>query len=117
MATNIKEIISKCCSAPVSLGGESEFNGDIGTYYYVCTKCNLACDANSTQIGGNHYQSKTIQPWEAMESWFTNEEFVGYLKGNILKYIIRYKDKGGVEDLKKAQHYLAKLTEILEERL
>ena len=38
-------------------------------------------------------------------------EFLGYLRGNVIKYISRYKDKGGVEDLRKAQHYLTKLIE------
>lgn len=37
---------------------------------------------------------------------------IGYLEGNIIKYISRYKEKGGVVDLYKAQHYLDKLVEV-----
>jgi hypothetical protein len=48
-----------------------------------------------------------MQPWDYIIS---ND--LGYLEGNIIKYITRYKNKGGVEDLKKAQHYLSKLIEI-----
>ena len=70
--------------------------------------------ANDVQIGGNHYKSKKIQPWDAMAEWMTHEEFVGFLRGNAIKYMARARDKGGVEDYKKARHYLDKLIEITE---
>jgi 3-dehydroquinate dehydratase len=60
------------------------------------------------QIGGNHYV-KAIQPWDAMQSWMTSMEFKGFLRGNVIKYVARYKEKNGVEDLEKAMHYLDKL--------
>lgn len=66
--------------------------------------------ADSYQVGGSHYQ-KAIQPWDAMEAWMTHDEFCGYLRGNVIKYVARYREKGGVEDLKKANHYLVKLIE------
>lgn len=62
--------------------------------------------ANSTQVAGSHYKNKTIQPWDYIVS-----NNLGYLEGNIVKYVSRWKDKGGVDDLKKAQHYLIKLIE------
>ena len=68
--------------------------------------------ANKTQIGGTHYTTKSIQPWEAMQAWMSEEEFCGFLRGNCLKYLVRYKDKGGVEDLRKARHYMDKLIEM-----
>ncbi|HEY6019154.1 MAG TPA: DUF3310 domain-containing protein [Candidatus Paceibacterota bacterium] len=64
------------------------------------------------QVGGTHYASKSVQPWHAMEAWMTHEQFAGYLRGNAIKYLARCDDKGGVEDLQKAQHYLAKLIEF-----
>ena len=67
--------------------------------------------ANETQIGGTHYKDKTIQPWDAMEAWMSKEAFQGFLQGNAIKYLARWKDKGGVEDLRKAQHYIQKLIE------
>lgn len=70
--------------------------------------------ASNRQVGGDHYRQKTIQPWTAMESWMTREEFEGYLRGNVIKYIARYKDKNGIEDVYKARHYLERLTEHLE---
>jgi len=68
--------------------------------------------ANETQVGGTHYTTKSIQPWEAMQAWMSEDEFCGFLRGNCLKYLVRYKEKGGVEDLRKARHYLDKLIEM-----
>lgn len=67
--------------------------------------------ANSYQVAGDHYVSKTIQPWDAMQAWMTPEQFAGFLRGNAIKYLARCDDKGGVDDLKKARHYLDKLIE------
>ncbi len=69
--------------------------------------------ADMQQIGGEHYTSKRIQPWSAMEAWMTPEEFKGFLKCNIIKYIARERDKGGIEDVLKARHYINKLIEVM----
>ena len=69
-----------------------------------------------TQIGGEHYRAKAIQPWDAMTAWMSREAFAGFLNGNVIKYICRYRDKNGVEDLKKARHYLDKLIEVESEQ-
>lgn len=62
--------------------------------------------ANDLQVGGTHYQ-KAIQPWDYI---IAND--LGYLEGNIVKYVSRWRDKGGVQDLRKAAHYLQKLIEV-----
>ena len=72
--------------------------------------------ANELQVGGDHYRSKKVQPWDAMESWMSPEQFEGFLRGNVIKYIARYKDKDGLKDVQKARHYLDKLLECLEAR-
>lgn len=59
----------------------------------------------------NHYRTGKTECIVAMEEMLSTEEFIGYLRGNIYKYTYRYKDKNGVEDLKKAQWYLNKLIE------
>jgi hypothetical protein len=69
-------------------------------------------EARQHQVAGEHYTSKDIQPWDAMESWMTEEQFKGFLLGNVIKYIARFQDKGGRIDLQKAQHYLDKLMEM-----
>lgn len=61
-----------------------------------------------------HYEILAIEPWEIMERNFTTEEFVAYLKGNIIKYTLR--DKGqALTDAQKIKHYAEKLIEVLEE--
>lgn len=59
------------------------------------------------QVKGNHYKKLKIQPTEFI---FRND--LNYLQGNIIKYICRYKDKGGKEDLEKAKHYIDLLIEL-----
>ena len=68
--------------------------------------------ARHTQVSGTHYSDKTIQPWDAMEAWMSPEQFKGFLRGNVIKYVARCDDKGGVDDLRKALHYLEKLIEL-----
>lgn len=64
--------------------------------------------ANTKQIGGEHYkQFKGMEPWDVITGWN-----LGYLDGTALKYIARWKHKGGVEDLKKAIHFLEKAVEV-----
>lgn len=63
-------------------------------------------ETDKIQIGGDHYK-KSIQPWD-----FIIANDLGFLEGNIIKYITRWKDKGGVEDLQKARHYIDKLIEV-----
>ena len=63
--------------------------------------------ANNHQEGGDHYKTMAIQPWDFI---ITNK--LGFLEGNIVKYVCRWQSKGGIEDLKKAGHYLTKLIEV-----
>jgi hypothetical protein len=71
--------------------------------------------AEQKQIGGNHYITKSVQPWQAMEAWMSKDQFSGFLSGNAIKYLARCDEKGGVLDLKKARHYLDKLIELHDE--
>ena len=59
-----------------------------------------------------HYNTGSVECIEAIKASMSDTEFEGYLKGNAMKYLWRYAYKGKpVEDLKKAQWYLARLTE------
>lgn len=69
-----------------------------------------ALTANDVQVAGTHYKGKAIQPWDYIVA-----NNLGYLEGNIVKYVSRWKDKGGVDDLRKARHYLDKLIEVSNE--
>jgi len=68
--------------------------------------------ADDLQISGSHYKDMPIQPWHVMEAVLTHEEFVGFLKGNIIKYSLRAGRKDGSDDAGKAQHYMQKLREV-----
>ena len=57
-------------------------------------------DALKKQVGGNHYASMAIQPVE-----FITANELGFLEGNIVKYVCRHHAKNGAEDIKKAMHY------------
>jgi len=67
---------------------------------------------DALQIGGDHYKNMGVQPWKAMESWMTPEQFAGFLRGNAIKYLARCDVKGGIDDIKKARHYIDKLVEV-----
>lgn len=71
-------------------------------------------EENIMQVGGTHYKDLPIQPFDIMKANFKKEEYEGYLRGNVLKYLLRYQTKNGVEDLKKASHYLDELITFLE---
>lgn len=68
--------------------------------------------ANDIQVGGQHYKAMPIQPWEVMEAVLTHEEFIGFLKGNVIKYSMRAGHKEGSDDANKARHYRMKLREV-----
>jgi hypothetical protein len=68
---------------------------------------------DSVQVGGTHYKDMPIQPWDLMEVLLTHEEFVGFLRGNIIKYSMRAgRKEGASDDADKARHYMWKLKEI-----
>jgi hypothetical protein len=67
--------------------------------------------ADDLQFGGDHYKTMQVQPWHVMEAVLTHEEFVGYLKGNIIKYSMRQGKKDS-PDAEKCDHYMQKLMEV-----
>lgn len=71
--------------------------------------------ADSYQVGGQHYKTMAVQPWDVMQAVLSHEEWVGFLKGNVIKYSMRQGRKVDAnDDGEKAQHYLAKLAEVEE---
>ena len=52
------------------------------------------------QVGGSHYKSFHIQPYE-----FISKNELSFLQGCVVKYVCRYKNKNGIQDLKKIIHY------------
>ena len=62
---------------------------------------NLSIKAIDVQIGGDHYKHCAIQPYDFIEANHLN-----FAEGSVIKYLMRHRKKGGVEDLKKAKHYI-----------
>ena len=56
-----------------------------------------------------HYNQGRVQCIDAIEASMTRDEFLGFLKGNVTKYVWRYSGKGGLQDLRKANWYLDRL--------
>ena len=71
--------------------------------------------ADDLQVGGSHYKDMSVQPWHVMEMILTREEFIGFLKGNVIKYAMRQGKKDS-NDTGKAKHYMSKLAEVLNGR-
>ena len=63
-----------------------------------------------------HYNQGDIECIDAIEAMLTHEEFVGYLRGNSLKYRWRFRYKNGIEDLRKAEWYERRLLKVLEDK-
>ena len=62
---------------------------------------------NDIQYGGDHYKQLGIQVWD-----YAHANRLDYFQGSIIKYITRWKDKGGIEDLQKAKHFIDKYIEV-----
>jgi hypothetical protein len=59
------------------------------------------------QVGGEHYKDVAIQPVE-----FIHANGIGYMEGNVIKYVTRWRKKNGIADLQKARHYIDLLIEM-----
>lgn len=73
---------------------------------------NRELTANDIQIGGQHYKLNTIQPWD-----YILANNIGYMEGSAIKYLTRWKTKGGIDDLKKAKHFIDRLIEEEEKKV
>ena len=74
------------------------------------TKIRFLMSAKDKQVGGNHYKKMNVEVYE-----FCMVNNIPFVEGNIIKYVCRYKDKGGLDDLLKAKHYLEMLIENTEQ--
>lgn len=63
--------------------------------------------ALDVQVAGDHYKSLVIQPVE-----YIAKNNIPYLEGNVIKYVTRWRSKGGIKDLEKAKHYIDLLLEF-----
>ena len=68
---------------------------------------NKFMSALEKQVGGNHYKDLPIQPIE-----YIHANAMGYMEGNVVKYISRWRKKNGMADLEKAKHYIELLIDL-----
>lgn len=61
----------------------------------------IIANPERTQVGGNHYTKHKIQPFDVIVDYDLD-----FFEASAVKYLLRYRDKNGLEDLKKAQHYV-----------
>jgi len=66
-----------------------------------------AMSAKEVQIGGDHYKKLAIQPVE-----YIHANSIPFIEGSIIKYATRWRDKGGVDDLRKIKHFADLLIEL-----
>ncbi len=72
--------------------------------------------AKDRQVGGDHYKNMAVEPWDVVDTW-PREQRIGYYRGGALKYIMRMGSKDvSAQEIAKAQHYIQKLLEVLNER-
>lgn len=99
------------------MNGDSNWitvEGIVGDFFYTgyfehSTRTSTAVKSTpalTVQHGGSHYKKLAIQPVE-----YIMANKIPYMEGNVIKYITRWKDKGGVQDLNKAKHYIELLIE------
>lgn len=60
-----------------------------------------------SQVGGDHHKQLVIQPVE-----YIHKNGIGYMEGCAIKYLTRWRNKGGVQDLEKAKHFIDLLIEL-----
>lgn len=72
-------------------------------------KYHLNINYENTPIKPNHYKTGGMEPIEYMRMKMTPEQLEGFCLGNVIKYVSRFQDKNGLEDLEKAEWYLKEL--------
>ena len=63
--------------------------------------------ANEEQVGGGHYKGASIEHWD-----FVLMHNIPYMEAQVIKYMMRWRKKNGIEDLRKAEHFIRKLIEV-----
>ena len=90
------------CNSAFAHSGRDCIDSEI---IWIKDSVKTASGTMSKQVGGSHYQKK-IQPWDIIAEWNLD-----YWRGNVIKYVLRAPEKNGVEDIKKAIHYLEYIVE------
>lgn len=77
----------------------------------------MKLEVNEKNINPTHYKSGNIEVIDIIEDQLTEEEYLGFIKGLVMKYVMRSNMKNGLEDLEKAKWYLERLSKYYKDRL
>ena len=108
MRETLDEIIwcDRCGESTPAIKSYLDFDSQNRYCSDTCLHNSQGDSPSAKQEGGNHYKDYAIEPID-----FVHANGLSYIQGNVIKYIVRYKDKNGLEDLKKAKHYIDLLIE------
>lgn len=97
------------CKRPTSVAAGSAFcqQEDFPKQNKIKSPIEVTKSALLVQEGGDHYKKMPIQPVE-----YIHANHIPFMEGCIIKYISRWKNKGGIQDLEKAKHFINLLIEL-----
>lgn len=106
---------------PIYVEGDSFYRGNGDKWHKNNTSFSNLCDSAYVRAlkdnvnSPSHYGQGSIEAIEYIKDFLTHEEYIGYLRGNVAKYLHRWRYKNGLEDLKKAEVYLKWMIESVSE--
>ena len=108
MGNELYNVICKVCKQEYIID-KSTFNREMGGgNFYICATCRLHEDEEKDNINPDHYGNSGIDVID-----FCQANNLDFMQGNVIKYVFRYKNKNGLEDLEKAREYIDRMIENL----
>ena len=101
-------VICKVCKQEYIIN-KSALNREMdGESFYICPTCRLYGTEEKNNIKPDHYGNSGIDVIS-----FCQANNLDFMQGNVIKYVFRYKNKNGLEDLEKAKEYIDRMIENL----
>ena len=101
-------VICKVCKQEYIIN-KSALNREMdGESFYICPTCRLYGTEEKNNIKPDHYGGSEIDVID-----FCQANNLDFMQGNVIKYVFRYKNKNGLEDLEKAKEYIDRMIENL----
>ena len=108
MENEFYNVICKVCKQEYIIN-KSALNREMeGENFYICPTCRLYDDKKEDNINPDHYGNSGIDVIS-----FCQANNLDFMQGNVIKYVFRYKNKNGLEDLEKAKEYIDRMIENL----
>ena len=108
MENEFYNVICKVCKQEYIIN-KSTLNREMGGgSFYICPTCRLYGTEEKNNIKPNHYGNSGIDVID-----FCQANNLDFMQGSVIKYVFRYKNKNGLEDLEKAKEYIDRMIENL----